>query len=191
MREYNRRAAEAGIPPEQMYATEGDLMHASGEAAVSGPEYYGFDLALISLALHHLDDPVRGVKLLVERLKKGGVLVILDWMPAEGAHAHQGGGPGCGGHGHHHGSGHGKGFAGGHGDGSGNEHAAPSRSGEDPHYSAAMDTVHQDGFSKENIEEIFAAVGVTDVGFYVIEKQLPFGRRGLRTLLMAKGRRID
>jgi hypothetical protein len=50
------------IPLEQMYATEGNLMDSSGEAAISGPEFYDFDLALISIALHHLEDPAKGVK---------------------------------------------------------------------------------------------------------------------------------
>jgi len=49
------------------------------DAAVGGRDYYEFDVALISIALRHIDKPAVAISRLVERLKSGGVLVVVDW----------------------------------------------------------------------------------------------------------------
>lgn len=81
--EYNRAASTSGIPPEQALAVVGDLCFASTDIPdhFRKPEWYSFDLAVIGLGFHHFEDPGLAVQRLSERLRKGGVLVIVDFLP--------------------------------------------------------------------------------------------------------------
>ena len=56
--EYNKRAAAANVSPEKMFAHEGDLVNPS--AAISTAELHDLDLAIVSMALHHLPDAEGG-----------------------------------------------------------------------------------------------------------------------------------
>ena len=58
-------------------------------AALSGPEFFDFDVAVLGLGFHHFENPALSAQRLVERLRPGGVLVILDFVthsPHGGAH---------------------------------------------------------------------------------------------------------
>lgn len=66
-------------------------------AALSGPEFFDFDVAVLGLGFHHFEHPALSAQRLVERLRPGGVLVILDFV----THSPHGGGSGGGGGGHH------------------------------------------------------------------------------------------
>ncbi|KAI7552983.1 structural maintenance of chromosomes 5 smc5, partial [Hortaea werneckii] len=81
--EYNRAASTSGIPPEQALSVVGDLCSASTDIPdhFRKPEWYSFDLAVIGLGFHHFEDPGLAVQRLSERLRKGGVLVIVDFLP--------------------------------------------------------------------------------------------------------------
>lgn len=146
--------------------------------AFRGPEFSGFDLAVVGLGFHHFDDPELAAARLVARLRPGGVLLVIDFLP----HAVPGG-PGsgegrCHGHGHGHDHHHGEGRGG-----------VKPRGG-DTVAERAMRTVTHHGFSEEHIREVFVGAGagkdfaVDNMGQVVLGPRL-----GRRTLFMARGTR--
>jgi SAM-dependent methyltransferase len=90
--EYNASVQNQGIPTSEMYAMLGNLLDASNPnpTTLSGPEFYDFDIAVVGLGFHHFDDPALAAKRLAERLKKGGVFMIVDFMPHAHFHGHDG-----------------------------------------------------------------------------------------------------
>jgi SAM-dependent methyltransferase len=97
--EYNTSAQNQGIAASEMHAVLGNLLDVTSPnpPSLSGPEFHDFDIAAVGLGFHHFDDPALAAKRLAERLKKGGVLMIVDFMPHEHFHGHDGQG-----HGHDH-----------------------------------------------------------------------------------------
>ncbi|RAK89507.1 SAM-dependent methyltransferase [Aspergillus costaricaensis CBS 115574] len=85
--EYNNNAKEAGYE-DKMVALKGDLLAESAPAELSGPEYFDFDLVVVSMALHHFERPELAMARFGERLKKGGVCVIVDIVPDDHHHGH-------------------------------------------------------------------------------------------------------
>lgn len=71
---YNAEASKAGFACAQMHALEGDIL---GPEPLPNAE---FDLVVMSLALHHIQDPAELILRLSKVLRSGGVLVILDWV---------------------------------------------------------------------------------------------------------------
>ncbi|KAH9905344.1 S-adenosyl-L-methionine-dependent methyltransferase [Xylariomycetidae sp. FL2044] len=141
---YNARARNQGIPPSEMHAVVGDLAVANDPhpAHLSGPEFSGFDIAVVGGGFHHFDDPELAAVRLVERLRVGGVLLIWDFLPHSHSHDH-----------HHHGDS-GKEESGekaeekGEGEGEGEGGRAGVRT-----------TVQHHGFTAERIQRIFEAAG--------------------------------
>ncbi|KAF9885170.1 hypothetical protein FE257_000619 [Aspergillus nanangensis] len=78
--EYNKNAREAGFA-EKMAGHKGDLLADTVSAEISGPEFSDFDIVCVSMALHHFEDPELALKRVAERLKKGGVSLIVDLVP--------------------------------------------------------------------------------------------------------------
>lgn len=80
--QYNILAEKAGNSREHMHAIHGDLLDAEATPSpeLTSPEFRDFDLAVMSLALHHVEDADEMIRKLAERLADGGVLVIVDWM---------------------------------------------------------------------------------------------------------------
>ena len=78
---FNIEAREAGMTEAQMRAVRGDLL-APSEGQLESQEFYDFDLAVMSMALHHVEDPKIMIAKLIERLKPGGTVVIIDWIPS-------------------------------------------------------------------------------------------------------------
>ncbi|KXH26648.1 methyltransferase [Colletotrichum simmondsii] len=70
---YNDCAARLGYSPEQVHAIAGDLA-SDGELAAEGE----FDVVIISMALHHLDDPRGMLELLAKRVRPGGVVIAVE-----------------------------------------------------------------------------------------------------------------
>lgn len=97
--EFNRNASSLGIS-DKMIGYKADLLAESAPADFSGPEFNDFDMVAVSMALHHFEHPDLALQRLADRLKKGGVCYIIDFVPNSG-HGH--------GHGHAHGHGHGHG----------------------------------------------------------------------------------
>lgn len=68
-----------------MHAYQGNLCVPDdpSPAAFASPEFSSFDVAAVGLGFHHFDDPSLAARRLAERLKTGGVLVILDFFSHE------------------------------------------------------------------------------------------------------------
>lgn len=78
---YNEIARQAGVPAEQMLAVQGSIPSMSTNPVLDTEEFFNFDLAVMSMALHHIDDRVNVLAGLCERLRSGGVLVVVDLAP--------------------------------------------------------------------------------------------------------------
>lgn len=85
VKEYNTSARNQGIPESEMVAYQGNLISPDDPSppSLSGPEFFNFDIAVVGLGFHHFDNPGLAAKGLAERLKKGGVLMIVDFLPHE------------------------------------------------------------------------------------------------------------
>lgn len=79
MEQYNTTALRLNLTPEQMHGVRGNLLE--NDEVLNGSEFQHFDVAIMSMALHHIDGPAAMVKKLTERLVPGGSLVIIDWLP--------------------------------------------------------------------------------------------------------------
>lgn len=77
-----------------MHAVQGNLLAADDSALAAladKDKFFGFDIAAVGLGFHHFDDPGLAARRLVERLRPGGVLMIIDFLPHGPAvhdHAH-------------------------------------------------------------------------------------------------------
>ncbi|KAI0548452.1 S-adenosyl-L-methionine-dependent methyltransferase [Xylaria curta] len=148
---YNTRAENQGLSPEEMHALFGDLISDTPSDALSSPELFNFDIAVVGGGFHHFGDPALAAKRLVERLKPGGVLLIWDFLPHGPLHRHGQ---------HHHGHGEGKGH--GHG------HSNADKDGEQKSHNVFHSVMHH-GFSESQMREIFTAAGAgTDFQLEVI-----------------------
>lgn len=76
---FNAEAAKLlDDPASRMFAVQGDLT--DPHDFLSQPEWWDFDVAIISMALHHVKDPVGMLKFMKERVRKGGSIVVLDFL---------------------------------------------------------------------------------------------------------------
>jgi len=84
---FNEEASKLLGPNHQdrMHAIQGDLNEPEKTPALTRPEWFGFDCAIISFALHHVDDPIELLKLLKARVKPGGTIVVVECLKQDGA----------------------------------------------------------------------------------------------------------
>lgn len=82
---FNELAKTAGLAPERIHAIEGDLCSNPPTLSSTDASTTGFDIAAVGAGFHHFDDVELATKRLVERLKPGGVLLIIDSL-AQGGH---------------------------------------------------------------------------------------------------------
>ncbi|KAK7916983.1 methyltransferase domain-containing protein [Apiospora marii] len=136
---YNATAQNQGLAEDEMHAVVGDVTVPDdpSPAALAAPRFFGFDLAALGLGFHHFADPPLAARRLVERLRPGGVLLILDFVTHEpivklGDEENKG---------HGHGRGHGHGHDG------------------DKAFHNAAHTVTHHGFSESQMKGIFEAAG--------------------------------
>lgn len=81
--EYNRRASEAGLS--HFHAVLGNLCGTEGVAEeLKNESLYGFDIAAIGMGFHHFEHLQLSIDRLVERLRPGGVLFIVDLVDRHG-----------------------------------------------------------------------------------------------------------
>jgi SAM-dependent methyltransferase len=64
------------------HAVVGNLLDAKEPSpdGLASPEYFNFDLVVVGLGFHHFPDIALATSRLVERLKPGGVFLILDFV---------------------------------------------------------------------------------------------------------------
>ena len=63
---------------DRMRAVQGDLLDSSPD--FRSPEWSDFDVVAVSMALHHIVDTVEILTLLRERLRPGGVLLVVEFL---------------------------------------------------------------------------------------------------------------
>ncbi|KAL8688422.1 MAG: hypothetical protein Q9218_005662 [Villophora microphyllina] len=170
---YNDIAERANVPVDQMHAVEGDILVPTpknpGEGdALAGKAWFGFDMAVMSMALHHVDSPEDAVKHLVNRLKDGGMVLLIDWVldsvkfPTVGHSGHeQAGQPRW------------------------HDHASNVAPGSEH-------TITRAGFGNDEMLEMLSKAGCHDVGFIEFEEPTRLGdgeQAVMQRLFLAKGKR--
>ena len=177
--EFNRVASDVDLYPERMHAVQADISTDPPDTAIAGQEWYGFDLALMSMALHHVADPKLVVARLVDRLKPGGVLVIVDRILNKDEDQEKRVGNGSEG-GHHHGNDHG-----GHGHGHGHTH--------DQHPAAHTMGSSAHGFEKAQVESFLLDAGCDEAELVPLNKPMKVpetvSKTGEMHCFIARGRK--
>jgi hypothetical protein len=86
--EYNQAARQQHLSQEQMRAVRGNLLEPSSEdaAQLEQPDYFGFHVIVVCMALHHVGEPSELVRKLAERLDSDGSLVIVDVVAPSESH---------------------------------------------------------------------------------------------------------
>ncbi|KAL3461344.1 S-adenosyl-L-methionine-dependent methyltransferase [Aspergillus heterothallicus] len=78
--EFNKNVHEAGRS-DTMTGVKANLLADTTPEEVAGPQYFDFDIVVVSMALHHFEHPEKALKSLGTRLKQGGVMMIIDLIP--------------------------------------------------------------------------------------------------------------
>lgn len=170
--QYHAEAAKAGHPAEKMRAVVGDITAdtdaADGNDAneLDGPEWRGFDLAVISMALHHVADPAAAVRKLAERLAPGGTLLVLDFAAAGEKMEEDGD------------------------EDAGKEEGKGAESRGMPAPEAVEATISKHGFTRDDMRGYFGAAGLAGgFGWKWFDGEAPFPEKygGPRRLVMVRG----
>lgn len=152
--EYNSNAASAGVS-QRVVGHQADLL--SEPTLKDSPEWTNLDMLVISMALHHFEFPDQALQKLGARLKKGGVLFIIDLVPQPG-HIKD--------HGNHHHHQH--------------HHSTEHQGGEDDQkhqheFGEAAHTVKTHGFSQDDMQNLFQGAGFgSQTGYQVLPTPLEF-----------------
>ncbi|THV46953.1 hypothetical protein BGAL_0346g00010 [Botrytis galanthina] len=172
--QYNARASNQGLSPSEMFAHQGNLLSSDPAPELEIEDLYQFDIAVVGLGFHHFSNPSLAARKIGERLKKGGILAVVDFESHDG----YGNPHGHGDHGHEHSHGH-------------QHHEELNEQAQQ-----AKETVTHHGFSEEEIKKIFVDAGVgADFGYMVLGKGIVFhgtgvegGRKDMkRAVFMARG----
>lgn len=183
---YRGTAAELGLDESRMIAVQGDLLAPVVQPTtptLTDEELSGFDLVAICMALHHVDDIERATRRLADRLRPGGVLLIIDWATRSssvederheqqhpmsstqsGIHQHQ--------HGHHNGHLH-------------------MHGGIKPAHPAAH-TISHDSFTEDQIAGLFQQAGCGEIRFQLADRlsDVPGARSGKMQLFWARATKL-
>ncbi|KAI9898610.1 hypothetical protein N3K66_006970 [Trichothecium roseum] len=169
--QYHAEAAKAGHPAEKMRAVVGDITAADptgrNDAELDGPEWHGFGLAVISMALHHVADPAAAVQKLAERLAPGGTLLVLDFAAAGEKMEDEE-----------------------DGDGDAGKESAGAESHGMPAPEAVEATISKHGFTRADMRAYFGAAGLMGgFAWKWFDGEAPFPEKygGPRRLVMVKG----
>ncbi|KAJ5187893.1 hypothetical protein N7449_010887 [Penicillium cf. viridicatum] len=184
LEEYRATAAELGLDNSRMSAVQGNLLApivTPTTPPLSKEELDGFDLVAICMALHHVEDIALATKRLAERLRPGGVLLIVDWATrdlsnetkqqasvqttpssSEDHHNHD--------HNHHH------------------NHVLE---GIEPKHPAAH-TISHDNFSQDQIFSLFEQAGCGESQFMLADRlsPVPGARSGQMQLFWARATKL-
>lgn len=92
---YNTKAFNQGLSEDEMHAYLGDFctppssleqsatQNKTKNADYSDPKFTNFDIAGVGLGFHHFVDPTYAAEQISARLRPGGVLFIIDFLPHE------------------------------------------------------------------------------------------------------------
>jgi SAM-dependent methyltransferase len=80
--EFKKNIREEGRS-DNVVAVKANILSDSPPAEVSGPEFFDFDVLVVSMATHHFEHPGQALSRLSERLKEGGIMMIMDLVPEE------------------------------------------------------------------------------------------------------------
>ncbi|KAG9965027.1 S-adenosyl-L-methionine-dependent methyltransferase, partial [Aureobasidium melanogenum] len=137
-------------------------------AAISGPGFYDFDVAGVALGFHHFNNPSLCISNLAKRLKKGGVLFIVDWLPKDVKPEEH----------------------------IGSQHAHPSSDGKETdteEWKKMQKTIKTNGFTENDMRNFFEGAGFEEFGFVVLEESFVLqmnGKEVKKTGFIAKGRKV-
>jgi SAM-dependent methyltransferase len=83
--ELTTNTSTQGLWPDKRAAHVGNLIQPSDPSPsdFAGDEFYGFDAAGVGAGFHHFEDCDLAARRLAERLRPGGVLFVLDFMPEQ------------------------------------------------------------------------------------------------------------
>lgn len=151
-----------------------------------GEGFWGFDVVAVGVGMHHFDDAALAVRRLVERLRVGGVLVVVDFVEEEQVGKSEGEGEGIGhGHGHGHGSHEDKRHA----------HSTHNHGNHEHDFGAEAErTIRRNGFKEHELREMMQSAGLGGFGWMEMEERLeiwvnedkPVTRKGF----LARGMRL-
>ncbi|PYI30262.1 S-adenosyl-L-methionine-dependent methyltransferase [Aspergillus indologenus CBS 114.80] len=166
--EFNKNAKDAGLA-NKMTGVKADLLAESVAEELSADEYTDFDLVVVSMALHHFENPELALARLSGRLKKGGVLLVLEILAAGDHHGH---------HGHHHNHNH-------HDEQHDSAHGKLD-------FGDAEHTIGSHGFTLERIQQLYEDAGVgLNFQSEVLEHKMAFKihQKLPKALFLARGQR--
>lgn len=154
LEKYRSAASSLGLKLHEMMCVRGDLITDDAgptEPPLNKEELQNFDLVAISMALHHVQDPTSAMQRLAGRLKSGGKLLVIDWAPVDGSTTVQ------------------------------REYQAEVKRGGDKERieealrtHAARHTVGKpEGFTREEMEELFRSAGCGDVKWVLADRSSP------------------
>ncbi|KAG9529953.1 S-adenosyl-L-methionine-dependent methyltransferase, partial [Aureobasidium melanogenum] len=136
--------------------------------AISGPEFHDFDVAGVALGFHHFNNPALCISNLASRLKSGGVLFIVDWLPKDVSPAEH----------------------------IGSQHAHPSSDSKETdteEWKKMQKTIKTNGFTENDMRTFFERAGFGEFGFVVLEEGFVLqmnGKEVKKTGFIAKGRKV-
>ncbi|VTT56223.1 unnamed protein product [Fusarium fujikuroi] len=80
--QYNKMALKAGYTSTKMRAIQADLIdpELTPSPEIDTPGFFDFDVVVMCMALHHIEDPDNMILQLSKRLRPGGILLIIDWV---------------------------------------------------------------------------------------------------------------
>lgn len=79
--EYRKWAERQNFDSDKVCARQLDLLAESDAASEAVQALSDFDIAVVSMALHHVSDPGKLLSRLARTLRSGGVCVVLDRVP--------------------------------------------------------------------------------------------------------------
>ncbi|KAF2745823.1 S-adenosyl-L-methionine-dependent methyltransferase [Sporormia fimetaria CBS 119925] len=205
---YDRHAEQAGLFPRRVSSTIGDLTSKTESLSprLSFPDYFNFDIVTVGFAFHHFEDVLHTARVLKDRLRPGGVLVLNEFLTGgdiladdegkmiagtEGDHAAHNHGHGHK-HGHHHHHGH-------HSDdrqGHEHKHARQQDSAHDEHEAESRGKMRPPvavvSFTVDGVKQFLSEAGYVDIDAFVLEKKMYIefdGKKMFRTIFFARARK--
>ncbi|CAG9976907.1 unnamed protein product [Clonostachys byssicola] len=164
---YRATAEDLGLPESRMMAVQGNLLAHTVEATnppLSQEQLSSFDLVAICMALHHVDDIELAIKRLAERLRPGGVLLVIDWATRDSSAQDVRSAPPASAFGEHY------------------KHKSHP----------ASHTITHDSFTREQIFGLFEESGCEDSSFVLADRlsEVPGARTGSMQLFFARASKL-